>query len=77
MADDFMRNHLVIKFKCVECGEMLKLSYDIPKGSNYIEGEPTGAAMVGQVIGVHPCEGCLAPARKLQEAVKTLITTGK
>lgn len=77
MSDDFMRNQLVTKFKCVACGNMLKLSYDVPKGNNYTEGEPTGAAMVGVVIGIHPCEGCLAPARKLQDAVKALIAAGK
>ena len=71
--DDCVRTHLVTKFKCTKCGTMLKLSYKKQNGSNYTDGEPTGAAMVGMVVGVHPCEGCFAAAEKLKKAVAVLV----
>ena len=46
------------------------------KGNSYTEGEPAGAAIVA-VVGVHPCETCLAPTRELQKAVKTILKHGK
>lgn len=77
MSDDFMRTHLITKFKCTECGSMLKLSTKDMKGNDYTEGEPTGAAIVKAVIGIHPCEICMAPANELKKAVNVLLKAGK
>jgi len=70
---DFMRTHLVIKFVCAVCGEPLTLSYKDRKGSKCVDGEPTGAAMVESLVGVHPCGKCLAPAKIAKEAVRALL----
>ena len=46
----------------------------MPKnGGKYAEGEPTGAAMVQQIITVNPCECTLAPLNEMRKAVKTLL----
>ena len=76
-ADNFMREYLVTKFACANCGQRLNLSYR-PKECaatrpGYVMGEPTGAAMVEQVVYLEPCEACLAPARDAQRAMQTLV----
>jgi hypothetical protein len=71
------REFLVTKFKCAACGGMLKLSYEALKtGSDYSEGEPTGAAMVQQIVAVEPCFQCTKPAREVSQALNTLIKHG-
>jgi hypothetical protein len=71
---DAIREFLVTKFACAECGGPLNLSYTMPKGgAGYREGEPTGAAMVQQTVAVHPCSKCTAPAREVSAAVSTLM----
>lgn len=73
---DHMRTHLVTKFICSECGELLTLSYAKPKYAKYAEGEPTGAAMVENVITIHPCRKCTESVNKLKTAIKTLMESG-
>ena len=70
---DYMRTHLVTKFICAVCGEPLILSYKDRKKSKWVEGEPTGAAMVESLVGVYPCKKCLSPANKAKDAIKTLL----
>jgi hypothetical protein len=67
-----MRTHLVTKLVCVKCGGLLNLSYD--KVLNpYSEGEPSGAFMYENAIGVEPCEKCYEPARRVLDAVAVLM----
>lgn len=66
-----MRQFLVSKFACSECGTLL--SIESGKSSNYAEGQPTGSEMVESVVLVEPCSTCLRPMREMKEAVKTLI----
>lgn len=69
------REFLVTKFKCAACGGLLKLSYEAPKnGIDYAEGEPTGAAMVQQIVAIEPCFQCMKPVREVKQALKTLLT---
>ena len=69
------RSHLVTVFACATCGNALTLSYDEEGKTRRAssEGEPTGAAMVRNVIAVEPCQACLRPGRDLQDAVATLL----
>ncbi len=69
-----MRTNLLTKFVCSKCGENLTLTYDVPKSTKCIEGEPTGAAMVQYVIAINPCTKCLRPLKEIQGAIKTLIS---
>jgi len=74
MSEDFIRNSLVTAFVCVECGSNLSLSYKSKKGSGrMVDDEPTGAAMVKNVIYIYPCEKCLEPAIKAKQAVMALM----
>lgn len=67
------REFLVTKMVCAKCGSNLGLSYDIPRGAGQCSsGEPTGAAMVQQLVAVEPCGPCMAPLKKLQEALVIL-----
>lgn len=67
------REFLVTKMVCAKCGSNLSLSYETPQGAGrYSDGEPTGAAMVRQVVAVEPCQPCMEPMQKLQEALATL-----
>lgn len=68
-----MRQFLITKMVCSECGNTLELTYDIPTtGSNYSVGEPTGANMVEQLIAVMPCETCKRPIDNLIAAAKVI-----
>lgn len=69
-----MREFLITKFVCSKCGSNLQLTYDAPKGAGrYAEGEPTGAAMVQQVVAVEPCECSTRPLEEMRRAAKVLI----
>ena len=71
------REFLVTKFKCAACGGLLTLSYEAPKtGVDYAEGEPTGAAMVQQVVAIEPCFQCIKPVNEVKQALKILLTHG-
>lgn len=71
------REFLVMKMVCAQCGSNLSLSYDTPKtGSNYAQGEPSGAFMVEKLVAVEPCRPCMEPLRRLQEALETLKVSG-
>ena len=65
-----MRETLVTKFACAACGNRLNLSYRPAEGATkdpgYSREEPTGAAMVCQVVYIEPCQTCLEPVRKVQ-----------
>lgn len=68
-----MRKFLITKFVCAKCGTNLSLTYGVPKkGSNYADGEPTGADMVESIIAIEPCTTCARPTEKLIDALKTL-----
>ena len=74
MSDDFMREFLVFKVICADCGATMKMGYDRNKsGPSYSEGEPTGAAMVQNSVRVHPCDSCARPAREIKRAISTLL----
>ena len=74
MSDDFMRNSLVTAFVCTDCGSNLNLSYKSDNGKGgMVSDEPTGAAMVKNVIYIHPCKKCLEPAEKAKQAIKSLM----
>lgn len=71
-----MRTHLVTKFVCSKCKSLLELSY----GKNHAphsRGEPTGADMVENTISVDPRKTCLAPGRRLAEAMNEVISKSK
>lgn len=59
--NNFGRHHLVTKFVCAKCGELLNLSYDMPKkkGCGDCADGITGASKVEAYIAIEPCSGCL------------------
>lgn len=68
------RQYLVLKPVCANCGSNLNLTYDAPKGAGqYAEGEPTGAAMVEQLVGVEPCDRCMEPLHRARKAMAALL----
>lgn len=72
-----IREFLVTKMVCAKCGGNLSLSYEKPQGAGqYAYGEPTGAAMVQQIVAVEPCESCMAPVRRVQVALEVLQKGG-
>lgn len=73
--EDGMRQFLITKFVCANCGSTLELTYDTPKGAGrYAEGEPTGADMVQRCVAISPCRQCFAPLAEMKAAVKTLMS---
>ena len=69
-----MREFLITKFVCSKCGSNLNLSYDEPKGAGrYADGEPTGAAMLQQVVAIDPCECIVQPFEEMRQAVNVLL----
>ena len=69
-----MREFLITKLVCSKCGSNLQLTYNAPKGAGrYADGEPTGAAMVQQVVAVEPCECATRPLEKMRLAAKVLL----
>lgn len=71
-----MRTHLVTKLVCTACGGLLNLSYD-KVSEHHSDGEPTGACMYQNSIGVEPCAKCMEPAQRVLAAVRTLTTGGQ
>ena len=74
MSDDNGRTHLVAKLQCIECGELLKMSYEKPKKhvSDYSQGEPTGYIMLENIITVYPCKCTLVANERLKELQRIL-----
>ena len=71
-----MRKFLVTKFVCSKCGRNLNVTYDVPKGAGQHEaGEPTGAAMVQQLIAVDPCQCISQEIEEIRRAAKVLLGT--
>ena len=69
-----MREFLITKLVCSKCGSNLQLTYNAPKGAGrYADGEPTGAAMVQQVVAVEPCECATRPLEEIRLAAKVLL----
>lgn len=69
-----MREYLITKFVCSKCGANLQLTYDAPKGAGrHSEGEPTGAAMVQQVVVIEPCECTTRPLEEMRKAARVLL----
>jgi hypothetical protein len=65
------REFLITKFVCAKCGTNLQLSYDKPKSAgSYIDGEPTGAAMVQNLIAIEPCDVSMEPLEAMKKAFK-------
>ena len=71
------RQFLVTKMVCAKCGSNLNLTYDVPKqAGRYVQGEPTGAAMVEQLVAVEPCMTCMEPVVAVQTALALLAKHG-
>jgi hypothetical protein len=73
-----MRNFLVTKFVCSACGGILKLTRELPQTRSvgytpYAEGEPTGADMVDQAVGIVPCECVTKKLEAIRGAAKILF----
>lgn len=69
------REFLITKFVCSKCGNNLQLTYDVPKNAGkYANGEPTGAAMVQQIVPIEPCECSTRPLEEMRRAAKVLMT---
>ena len=74
-----MREFLITKFVCADCGSNLELSTEKPKvyASKYSDGEPSGAYMLQQLVPLHPCHVCMKPLLAMREALKTLESRKK
>ena len=84
-----MRNNLVVKFRCSECGSILNLLYQAEVRTKDHGGlkptvlsppDPTGAAKVEiPAIYIAPCGHCIekytGPAKMLSDALKILSDT--
>jgi hypothetical protein len=71
-----MREFLITKFVCARCGGNLKLTYDAPKSAGrHADGEPTGAAMVQQIVVIEPCKCTTQPIDEMRRAAKVLLGT--
>ena len=69
-----MREFLLTKFVCSQCGSNLRLTYAVPKAAGqYAEGEPTGADMVHQLVAIEPCVKCTPPVSKIKAALTHLL----
>lgn len=69
-----MREFLITKFVCSNCGKNLQLTYDVPKGAGqYVDGEPTGASIVQQIVAIEPCECTIRPLEEMRAAAKVLL----
>ena len=74
-SSNSMRTHLITKFTCTGCGNLLNLSYHGPDKSSppCSDDEPTGAAMVEQRVWVEPCRTCLKPQKDVVQAAKAFV----
>ena len=68
-----MRTHLVTKFCCAGCGNLLSADYKTASSSPYSAGEPTGADMVQVVVSIAPCPRCFEPVNKMKVAVRAFL----
>ena len=70
-----MRNFLVTKFICAECGRLLELTRKTVGGHPlpYAEGEPSGAYMTEQTVGIVPCECVTRKLEAIRGAAKMLF----
>jgi len=69
-----VREFLVTKFVCSECGRNLKLADDTPKGAGrHAEGEPTGFARVQQLVAIEPCECITQKLGAVSHAIDVLL----
>ena len=69
-----MRNFLVTKLICSDCGKVLTLSDKQGCFSSYADGEPTGALKVDQTISVVPCECKNNQIEAMRNAAKILFS---
>jgi hypothetical protein len=69
-----MREFLITKFVCADCGNNLELSTVKPQpyASKHSQGEPSGAYMLQQLVPLHPCRVCMQPLFAMRDALKTL-----
>lgn len=68
------REFLVTKFVCAACGSNLQLACGAPPSAGrHAEGEPTGAAMVQQVVAVMPCDCTTRPLEEMRQAARVLL----
>jgi hypothetical protein len=81
-----MRDTLITRFRCSECGNFLEILYDVEapimrgvaKNSGiWRESDPTGAEVRYTSLFIEPCRHCIAkltePARNLAASIKALI----
>ena len=68
-----MREFLVTKFVCSNCGGNLQLSSEKPASSKYADGEPTGAAMVESLVVIVPCKCVTRQIDEMRNAAKVLL----
>lgn len=73
---DINRNRHVTQFNCAECGAELNLTYEESGVEMPSKEQPTGACMVKNIIYIYPCKKCIEPAKKIMQAVKTLMEQG-
>lgn len=74
-----MRQHLVTRFRCTDCGGYLNLAYEPKVKPDHLAHRDevvTGAAKVESTLYVEPCAGCVGkarePLRKMREALAAL-----
>lgn len=68
-----MREFLITKFVCSNCGSNLQLSTENPGFSKYADGEPTGAAMVESLVVIVPCKCVTRQIDEIRNAAKALL----
>ena len=72
------REFLVTKFVCSDCSRNLQLAEVQNKVvDKYSEGEPTGAAMIKQVVSVVPCVCVTRKLEDLKAAARTFVALGE
>lgn len=69
------RINLNVRAYCSKCGEQLSfiLNDKAAKAKNNGCGTTQSGFEVGLQIHIEPCHGCLAPARKIKDAIKDLF----
>ena len=70
---DLTRNSLVTMFVCAVCGELLQLTYDLPrKNTPMADDGITGGEKVESMIAIYPCKKCYQPIMDVRNALKVL-----
>jgi hypothetical protein len=74
-----MREFLLTKFVCAQCGSNLEISSERPKlgSGRHSHGEPTGSDMLEQLVPINPCRSCMEPLAKMQDAANVLLSFAK